>query len=400
MIPLFMTGMFRSGTTTMARALNAHPGIAFASDPFNEVFKALRSEEAARISQPTPVMAPLGDYYFDPDGQALLKNLLWQTTLDVPFTVWTRDQLLERLRPRCETYSGSVAPFLNELAGNSYREMLESLLGSIREAYAGPETTVVGFKEVWTTEFVPAIARTWPEAKFITVERDPRAVCASKNVRAERYPWTFMARQWRKLAALDYLIGVLPELEGRVLRIRYEDFVVAPEEVTRRICTFLGIPWDPAMADPSAYRDGAGAPWYQNTAYGDGGGGFDVRALERWRSVLAGRETQLIELMCGSEMALHGYEPEMAQWREPEGDLLLNAPRIRDDQQADWMKGVVPNDHVSTAVKVAQERIRFELLSRSEEERDSVSEDLVNASFLDRKVMEGVCREAGWNPGT
>lgn len=390
MKPLFMTGMFRSGTTTMARALNVHSGIAFASDPFNEVFKALRSEEAYKISQPTPVMAPLQDYYFDPEGQELLQRILWDIDLDTPLTVWSKAQLLERLRPRCETYSQALAPLLGSLEGGTYREILENLLGRVRAAYGKPETEVIGFKEVWSTEFIPAIARTWPETRFITVVRDPRAVCASKNVRDERYPWHFMARQWRKLAALDYLFGVLPELKDRVLQIRYEDFISAPEEVTQSICEFLDISWDPAMADPSAYKDGAGNPWYQNTSYGKADSGFDISALQRWRDVLKEKETRLIELMCGPEMALHGYEKETLQDGEADAELLLNPPTISEEEKAKWMRGVVPNDQVTASVEICQEKIRSVLLSQNVNGRQMVSANIVRASFLDRVVLNSL----------
>ena len=50
---LYVTGMFRSGTTTLSRALNTHPEIAFASDPFLDLFKILRSDVAAELGQLT-----------------------------------------------------------------------------------------------------------------------------------------------------------------------------------------------------------------------------------------------------------------------------------------------------------------------------------------------------------
>ena len=34
------------------------------------------------------------------------------------------------------------------------------------------------------------------------------------------------------------------------LRLRYEDFLQAPERITQFVCTFLRVEWQPAMADP------------------------------------------------------------------------------------------------------------------------------------------------------
>lgn len=387
---LFTTGMFRSGTTTLARALNAHLNIACASDPMAELFKALRSEEASALGCSIPVMAPLEDYYFDATGQRLLRRLLFETTLERPFSVWNREQLLEQLQRRCTTYSGSLVPFLDEVEGNTYRELLDSLITQIRKAYGNSSTSITGFKEVWSTEFIPSLARGYPEAKFIIVQRDPRAVCASKNVREDKYPWIFLARQWRKLAALDYLLRTSKEFEGRILSVRQEDLLRHPEGTFRVICQFLDVTWDPAIADPSVYRDGDGNPWHQNTAYGEGKVGFDLAALERWRSVLSERETALIELICGPEMRLFGYESANIRAAHNR-DLILDPPRIEDDLLAQWMNGVVSNDVVTTSARIAQEDIRGALMEADSADRSTTAEELVQSAFLARNVMDAVC---------
>jgi len=391
-IQFFITGMFRSGTTTIARALNAHPAMAVAADPFAELFKALRSEEAQALGQRIPVMAPLDDYYFDPDGQALLNRLRNKTALDSPFKVWDRRSLMQRLKTRCETYSGTLVPLLDNMEGDTYRTILDSMLALVLEAYGGPRTEVVGFKEVWMTEFIPILARAWKDARFLVVERDPRAVCASKNARDERYPWVFLSRQWRKLAALDYAFRNDPSLRDRVLSIRYEDFITHPEEITKKICDFVGVPWHPDIADPGCYRDGRGEPWFQNTAFGQGKADFDTATINRWSSVLSDREIRLIELMCGPEMGLYGYEcinnpPRL------DSEMIIDSPRIGDDEQARWMHGKVPNDPVKTAIQMAEEGIRAALLKVNSQHIQSVPEELIRAAFLDRRVFEEVSNQ-------
>jgi len=388
MTKLFVTGMFRSGTTTLAYALNAHPAIAVAADPFTELFKAFRSEEAKVLNQSIPVMAPLGDYYFDTAGQSLLSRIRNTATLNQPLAVWDRDSLRKCLRSRCATYSGALVTLLDQMQGDTYREILDSLLQLVIDAYGNGQIEVAGFKEVWQTEFIPVLAREWDNARFLIVERDPRAVCASKNTRSERYPWVFLCRQWRKLASLDYAFRNDPELKYRVLSIRYEDFVTRPEEVTLQICDFLDIAWHPDIADPRCYVDGTGKPWIQNTAFGEGKPEFDAGSINRWQEVLSERETRLIELLCGPEMGIYGYK-RINNTVRLDDEMIIDSPRIEDDEQARWMQGKVLNDPVNTAVWMAEEGIRDALL-KIRSNSTQISEELIHAAFLDRRVFEDV----------
>ena len=62
----FLTGMFRSGTTLLARMFNSHKNITLASDPFSPIFKEFRNEILNKNTKDTfDSNAPLNDYYFD-----------------------------------------------------------------------------------------------------------------------------------------------------------------------------------------------------------------------------------------------------------------------------------------------------------------------------------------------
>jgi hypothetical protein len=103
------------------------------------------------------------------------------------------------------------------------------------------------------------INRSLPEACFIHVIRDGRDVALSHNRRIVRrgeatrkpVPAGEMARRWRKR------IGKARE-DAHALRhymeLRYEDLVTETEPSLRRVCEFIGLPWDPVMLD---YHEGA-----------------------------------------------------------------------------------------------------------------------------------------------
>ena len=61
---LFITGLFRSGTTFLARALNAHPELSVASDPYFEFWKLLRNKWYGGRDAEFNTAAPLSDYFF------------------------------------------------------------------------------------------------------------------------------------------------------------------------------------------------------------------------------------------------------------------------------------------------------------------------------------------------
>ena len=230
MMHVFVTGMFRSGTTMLARMLAAHEQTAFASDPFSRLFRSARNATMATLvpTESVDADAPLGDYYLDVDGirllQAIRTQSLGELPLDVPVAA-----LASSLATAAEPYSPDLAPHLSGLRGNTCLDVLSGGMDLISKVYGGADCQVVGFKEVWVTEFVPAFLGGFPEGKAICIVRDPRAVYLSKRQQKERYPLLFMARQWRKLAALAWLWRCVPELRNRVLITRFEDLVLQPD---------------------------------------------------------------------------------------------------------------------------------------------------------------------------
>ncbi len=388
---LFVSGMFRSGTTLLARMLDAHPRIALASDPYLPFFKAFRTRMAAGLGIVVDADAPLGDYYFSATGLALFETIQ-EASLDVPLDRTELAGLRERIRAYGGDYAPRLMPHLERVTGETYAEALHSMLGVVEEHGGKRGAEVVGFKEVWADEFIPCVARSFPDARFIQIVRDPRAVCASKNSRRPRYPWLFLARQWRKLAALAWSYGGAARFDGRVLRLRYEDLVTEPEKTARDVCDFLGLPYADVMVVPAGWVDGAGRPWAQNTSFGVGERRFDAGAIERWRQALASEEVALVETLCGPEMALHGYGLTVTD-RAGADDLVLAAPRVSDGDLAPWIHEVGGNDALTTAVEMAKEAVRRALLRASRDDLAAVDPRVIEGSFLLREVF-GAARDA------
>jgi sulfotransferase family protein len=117
------------------------------------------------------------------------------------------------------------------------------------------------------------LQRIMPDARFVNVIRDGRAVANSFlqmpwwrgylgpegwgwGPLPEEYEriWDESGRSFAVLAGLEWRIlmeafeaakALVPE--GQWLDLRYEDFVADPEETTRRLLDFLGLEWTPAF---------------------------------------------------------------------------------------------------------------------------------------------------------
>jgi hypothetical protein len=95
-------------------------------------------------------------------------------------------------------------------------------------------------------QFMPRIARSLPEARFVHLIRDGRDVALSRASRAidEPAPAGFLAKRWKR--RIGRARRVSNKLE-HYMEARYEDLVTDPEPTLRRICEFIELDYDRAM---------------------------------------------------------------------------------------------------------------------------------------------------------
>ena len=341
--PLFVFGVARSGTNLLARMLNRHPAVTVALDPFLPLFRALRNalvaaHAPAALRQRFSPAAPFQDYYFDADGPALL-DLMLAAQAGVAVDQDGLFVLREQAASRAALESPALGALMRKLAGNDYGQLLRSSLDII--AGLKPGVRWAGSKEVWVLEFVPLLARLFPEARFFAVERDPRAIVASLLAMAEKDPTQAAhapsyLRHWRKQVALTHRFERDPMLAGRFRKLSFERLATAPEEQARMLCADLDIEFNPEMLRLSA--DG----WKGNSSFDHGGKDIYAETVDRWRRILPPPMVQTADYLCGPEMRLTPYRPAdtpdpaavlaclreagktAGSWRSDSGDLLTD----------------------------------------------------------------------------
>lgn len=127
----------------------------------------------------------------------------------------------------------------------SYPEAVRAVFS----AYAARDgKTLYGDKTPGSVTQIELLAELFPEAKFVHIIRDGRAVALSYLERPEWGPETMAeaANHWknrvRRGRSAGRVIGT-----GRYMEVRYEDVVADPETVARAVCDFLGLEFEEGM---------------------------------------------------------------------------------------------------------------------------------------------------------
>jgi len=206
--PLFVVGMWRSGTSLLYALLNQHPQIAL------------------MYEGELPNLWPL---FWVPGLRSS-----WPVRLEVWNSAFTRHQI----------DVGSIPTGLIHVKTASE---------ALYQEYARQRgATIWGEKSPSYLDSLISIARTFPNARFIAIWRDPAGICGSV-IRAAS-SGSYFARRGMPLRAL---LGVhrmkveCDELRAKgtpVHHIQYEELIRDPASRMMEVCKFLGIPFDPGMA--------------------------------------------------------------------------------------------------------------------------------------------------------
>jgi hypothetical protein len=340
--PIFLTGLARGGTNLLARMLNAGGATRIAIHAFQPWFKSLRNAIIARdaeqwIARRFDPEGPFADGAFD-ELQVAVLDILHDAVIDLPFAGTELQTLLERLRERASHDAADLIPELGGLAGPSnYRTMMDRILALVGRGYEG-YAHYVGLIDTWIIDLLPALARAYPEARFVVVLRDPRAVVASNLKFLDTTPEQVghvlsIVRQWRKYAALSHQFQRNPLFEGRFCAVRYEDEVRDPERFAAALCEFLDLSYCPAMIDLRQYVDAASdARWQGNSAFVSALERIDPDIATRWRQSLSADALAAVEFCCGPDMEVCGY-PTVDSFEQLAADPRVLPFLVKDGQR-------------------------------------------------------------------
>jgi len=208
--PLFVVGMWRSGTSLFYRLLNKHPQISLMYEGDLGLFRPL----------------------FYPASQKARWTEHWD--------FWSGALRRHRIDP------SSIPDGIGDM---------KTAIETVYRAYAGPNV-IWGCKSPNYYDRMDMLHDLFPDARFIVIWRDPRDVCRSV-ARAGEAKYSWFARRWmfeRALFGCRLLRRQYDELVRRkahVHQVTYEELVTDPTGVMQGVTDFLNLPFDPAVASLS-----------------------------------------------------------------------------------------------------------------------------------------------------
>jgi hypothetical protein len=208
--PLFVVSMWRCGASLLYALLNKHPQVALT---FEEDLWVLRSV----FRKPTA--------YCD-----------WAARCEFWDNALTRHGIVANDLPR------GVADY-------------PTAFTAVHKAYAARKGAVIwGDKSPSYYDSLPALARLFPQARFIVQWRDPAAT-ANAIARAAQSGASWFQRRGaylRNLIGYEVLKSGVDSIisSGRpVFQVTYEELTSDPAKVMREVCRFLEIPYRDELAD-------------------------------------------------------------------------------------------------------------------------------------------------------
>lgn len=306
---IFITGIFRSGTTLLTRSLAAHTKVDITYQPFTSLFRAALEKFWLSSGYQSP--RPMGDpellerFYEEFTGSVLSMNFTQDEIANIKDRV-RKDYKIDSAEKRADARKA-----FDKASGDTFFELFISALFNLKDISGCGKETVTGIKEIWCEDFLPAfLSQNSVTIKCIHLIRDPRAIVVSRNYGnylrkscgGQKYPLLFIARSWRRSVSLHR------KLQGSAnyFPVHYEDLVRFPEKVLREICDFLGIDFDRKTIDFSQYKGEDGKPWHGNIDSRKFTN-IDSDSSTRWEKIISENDLFLCEFLCSAEMEYEGY---------------------------------------------------------------------------------------------
>jgi hypothetical protein len=175
---------------------------------------------------------------------------------------------------------------------------------SIVELLASEGKSIWGLKDPQLTYHFEALKLFLPQARFIIITRDARAVVRSyiENAWGLGTNCYTGALRWKQEIEMQLVFErSMPEV---TLRLRYEDLITDQQRCLEKICEFLNVPYDNSMmnyADTKAFVS-------KNRQSKNAFKAPDPSIIDKWKAGLSEHQVCVINGICYELLTELGYE--------------------------------------------------------------------------------------------
>ena len=275
--PIFIVGTPRSGTTLLSSLLSAHPRLD--CGPESRFFARHRHLDQAarrRLLEPATWPGPAVDFVASLSNQGHAVVELFG--LDV-----------EDVRAYLSARPPSEAAMLEALT-----VLHAQRAGKVRWIEKTPRHLLM----------TDTLRRLWPAAPIVRIVRDPRDVALSLSTMP--FAKTSVVGNLVRIDHDDRASRERIAHDPLAMTLRYEDLVSQPERELRRICAFVGEPWEAGMLERE--RDVASVAgeheWWKAAVAGP----LTTASVGRWQREMAADVRRFAALHLAGFLREHGYE--------------------------------------------------------------------------------------------
>ena len=184
--------------------------------------------------------------------------------------------------------------------------LLESAFAVRRQSTSKP---IWGLKDPHLTYALREFIEHYPNAKFLFMIRDPRAVVNSYVTRkfniANCYHGSLL---WKKEVELQRNFREAHTKNCHL--VRYEDLITNKTDVLRRVCDFLDITFEDALIN--YFKGNANTRIHAGTENITKDVDSSIQA--KWKHSLSGKQIQTIEAITSAEARKNGYQIKPCDW--------------------------------------------------------------------------------------
>jgi hypothetical protein len=195
----------------------------------------------------------------------------------------------------------------------SYPELIEWIVKKYGEANGKNSPHIWVDHTPSNVKYAATLLSLFPEAKMIHIVRDGRAV-ASSLLSAAWGPAAVDRAAYFWLRNLAYGFAIESFYGStRVMRVKYEDLVDVPEATLQHVSSFLGIDYQPQMIT----GDGFKVPSFTRKDHMLVGQAPDRRRVNAWQTELTLRQIEIFESTTGDMLRYLGYSTRFGASARP-----------------------------------------------------------------------------------